>query len=73
MLHLERKTCVVEVSAHGLLGTLTLVNGELVDASAGDHSGEDAACEILGWIDPQTAILDGQKHFGTRSSGRSPS
>jgi hypothetical protein len=63
MLHLERKTCVVEVSAHGLLGSLILVNGELVDASAGDLSGEEAACEILGWIDPQTAILDGAETF----------
>jgi hypothetical protein len=63
MLHLERKTCVVEVSAHGLLGTLTLVNGELVDAAAGDLSGEDAACQILSWVDPQTAILDGAETF----------
>jgi hypothetical protein len=63
MLHLERKTCVVEASAHGLLGSLTLVNGELVDAAAGDRSGEDAALEILGWIDPQTAILDGAETF----------
>jgi hypothetical protein len=63
MLHLERKTCVVEVSAHGWLGALTLVNGELVDASTGDCSGEDAACVILNWTDPQTAILDGAEHF----------
>lgn len=63
MLHLERKTCVVEVSAHGRLGTLTLVNGELVDASAGEYAGEDAACAILGWVDPKTAILDGADTF----------
>jgi hypothetical protein len=63
MLHLERKSCVVEVSAHGWLGTLTLVNGELVDASAGDVTGEDAACQILGWHDPQTAILDAVDTF----------
>jgi len=63
MLHLERKSCVVEVSAHGLLGSLTLVNGELVDAATGDFSGEDAAFEILNWIDPQTAILDGADTF----------
>lgn len=63
MLHLERKTCVVEVSAHGWLGTLTLVNGELVDANAGDTSGEDAACMILNWTNPQTAILNGAEVF----------
>jgi hypothetical protein len=58
MLHLERKSCVVEVSAHGWLGSLTLVNGELVDASFGDLSGEEAACLILNWPNPQTSILD---------------
>jgi hypothetical protein len=58
MLHFERKSCVVEASAHGWLGTLTLVNGELVDASAGDLSGEEAACLILNWPNPQTTILD---------------
>jgi hypothetical protein len=63
MLHLERKSCVVEVSARGWLGTLTLVNGELVDASTGDYTGEDAACVILNWADPQTAILDGTDLF----------
>jgi hypothetical protein len=63
MLHLERKSCVVEVSAHGWLGTLTLVNGELVDAATGDATGEDAACRILAWHDPQTAILDAAETF----------
>jgi hypothetical protein len=63
MLHLERKSCVVEVSAHGWLGMLTLVNGELVDATAGDAIGEEAACLILGWGNPQTAILDAAETF----------
>jgi hypothetical protein len=63
MLHLERKTCVVEVAAHGRLGTFTLVNGELVDAAAGDFAGEDAACAILIWHDPKTSILDGAEIF----------
>lgn len=63
MLHLERKTCVVDVSAHGWLGTLTLVNGELVDACVGDADGEDAAHMILNWINPQTSILDGVDLF----------
>ncbi|MDQ2683502.1 MAG: DUF4388 domain-containing protein [Chloroflexota bacterium] len=63
MLHLERKTCAVEVSAHGWLGTLTLVNGELVDASIGDMVGEDAAYTILNWTNPQTSIMDGVDLF----------
>jgi hypothetical protein len=63
MLHLERKTCAVEVSAHGWLGTLILVNGELVDASLGDLDGEDAAYTILNWTNPQTSIMDGVDLF----------
>lgn len=63
MLHLERKTCVVEVSARGWLGTLTLVNGELVDASVGDCDGEAAACTILNWSNAQTTIIDGVDLF----------
>lgn len=63
MLHLERKTCAVEVSAHGWLGTLTLVNGELVDASHGEMVGEEAAYTILNWTNPQTSIMDGVDLF----------
>ena len=63
MLHLERTTCVVEVSARGWLGTLTLVNGELVDAGAGEMIGEEAACAILNWPRPQTTIIDGVELF----------
>jgi hypothetical protein len=63
MLHLERKTCVVEVSARGWLGTLTLVNGELVDAAVDDSSGEEAACLILNWSNAQTSIIDGVELF----------
>ena len=58
MLHLERKTCVVEASSHGRLGSLTLVNGELVDAFAGNYLGEEAACAVLNWVDPQVSIIE---------------
>ena len=63
MLHLERKTCVVEVSARGWLGTLTLVNGELVDAAVGEISGEEAALIILNWSNAQSSIIDGVDLF----------
>lgn len=63
MLHLERKSCVVDVSAYGWLGTLTLVNGELVDAQVGDIEGEEAAFTILNWNNPQTTIIDGVEFF----------
>lgn len=63
MLHLERKTCVVDVSAHGWLGSLTLVNGELVDAEVDNIVGEDAAFAILNWVNPQTSIMEGVELF----------
>jgi hypothetical protein len=63
MLHLERKTCVVEVSARGWLGTLTLVNGELVDAAVDDSCGEEAAVMILNWSNAQTTIIEGVELF----------
>jgi hypothetical protein len=59
MLHMERKTCVVDVSAHGWLGALTLINGELVDARVGEVNGEEAAYTILNWQSPQVMISDG--------------
>jgi hypothetical protein len=59
MLHMERKTCVVDVSAHGWLGALTLINGELVDARVGEITGEQAAYTILNWQSPQVMISDG--------------
>ena len=63
MLHLERKTCVVEASARGWLGSLTLVNGELVDAAVGEISGEEAALTILNWANAQSSIIDGVELF----------
>jgi Domain of unknown function (DUF4388) len=63
MLHLERKTCVVEVSARGWLGSLTLVNGELVDAAVGEVCGEEAACTILNWSNAKSSIIDGVDLF----------
>ncbi|MCC6792052.1 MAG: DUF4388 domain-containing protein [Thermomicrobiales bacterium] len=63
MLHLERKTCVLEVVADGEFGTLTLVNGELVDAGAGEIDGEEAVYRILSWPHPRTTILDGVNLF----------
>lgn len=63
MLHLERKTCVLEVVSEGHFGALTLVNGELVDAGADELEGEEAVYRILTWPHPQTTILDGVNLF----------
>lgn len=57
MLHMERNSCVLEVTAGGWLGTLTIVNGELIDAEVDDRSGDAVALQILRWACPVTAIL----------------
>ncbi|MCI0346839.1 MAG: DUF4388 domain-containing protein [Chloroflexi bacterium] len=49
---LERMTCSVGVHAGDRSGRLDFVQGELVDARAGDLAGTAAAYEILGWPDP---------------------
>ncbi|HRA46583.1 MAG TPA: DUF4388 domain-containing protein [Thermomicrobiales bacterium] len=59
MLHMERKTCVVDVSAQGWLGALTLINGELVDARVDSMNGEEAAYAILSMTDPSVMIAEG--------------
>jgi predicted regulator of Ras-like GTPase activity (Roadblock/LC7/MglB family) len=53
---LERMTCSVSVHAGGRSGRLDFVQGELVDARAGDLAGTEAAYEILGWPDPSIDI-----------------
>lgn len=63
MLHLERMTCLLEITADGQFGTLTLVNGELVDADANGQDGEEAVYAILGWRHPHTTILNGVTLF----------
>jgi hypothetical protein len=57
MLHMERNSCVLEVTAGGRLGTLTMVNGELIDAEVEDRCGDAVAMQILRWPFPVTAIL----------------
>jgi hypothetical protein len=59
MLSLDRKTCMLEVQCEHRLATMTLVNGELVDAEVDNLEGEDAVYAILSWDQPQMTILDG--------------
>ena len=63
MLNLERKTCIVEIVSEQRFGTITLVNGELVDADVDGIEGEPAVYEILSWDHPQTTIMDGVSLF----------
>ena len=63
LLHLERKTCVLEVIGDGATGKLTLVNGELSDADAEGLHGEEAVFRILNWHRPRTTIIEGVDLF----------
>jgi hypothetical protein len=63
MLHLERKSCILDITGDGGSGTLTLVNGELADAETDDLSGTEAAYRILGWHRPQATIIEGISLF----------
>jgi hypothetical protein len=63
MLHLDRTTCLIEVVDGPRSGTLTLVNGDLVDADCDGVSGDEAALQILAWPRPQTTIFEGVTLF----------
>lgn len=63
LLHLERKTCVLEVIGETDCGKLTLVNGELADAEADGLRGEEAVYRVLTWHRPRTTIIDGVSVF----------
>ena len=63
MLHLERKSCILDVTGDGGSGTLTLINGELADAETDGLSGTDAAYRILSWHRPQATIIEGISLF----------
>ena len=56
LIALERMTCSVSVRAEEGSGRLDFVQGDLVDARAGDLAGTEAAYEILGWTDPSIDI-----------------
>jgi hypothetical protein len=63
MLHLERKSCILDVTGDGGTGTLTLVNGELADAETDELSGTEAVYRILSWHRPQATIIEGVNLF----------
>lgn len=56
LLTMERSTCTVAVSSEGRRGSLSLVDGRLVDARQGDLRGDDAVMEIATWIRPRMAV-----------------
>ncbi|HEX6245024.1 MAG TPA: response regulator, partial [Polyangiales bacterium] len=59
LIELEQKTCTLEVRRGPLLGMLYLRRGELLDASAGELSGEEAALSIVGWLNATVTVHGG--------------
>ena len=51
LLAAEQKSCTLRIVANQRTGTMTFVNGDLVDASLRDQRGEAAAMEICRWRD----------------------
>jgi CheY-like chemotaxis protein/predicted regulator of Ras-like GTPase activity (Roadblock/LC7/MglB family) len=56
LLQMERKSCSLRVACGPASGLLHLDRGELVDASAGELSADEAALEIVCWEDGQIEI-----------------
>lgn len=56
LIGIEKMSCSVSVRADGRSGRLDFVDGELVDARAGEAAGTEAAYEILGWPDSSIDI-----------------
>ena len=52
----EQKTITLRITSKGRVGYLHLDEGELIDAEAEDHRGEEAAIEILCWDDAEIEI-----------------
>jgi len=59
LLSVERKTCTVKVKSDAATGLVFLRDGELVDATAGDKQGLEAAYEILSWDKAEIALTSG--------------
>lgn len=58
MLQFESKTCLLEVTSGTLRGTLVFVNGNLIDATFGQISGNKAVELMLGWHEPTVWIYE---------------
>lgn len=58
LLEMERKTCSLAVSSHGLQGLLYLREGHLVGAKTGKLDGQAAALEIVTWENADIEISE---------------
>jgi DNA-binding response OmpR family regulator len=56
LVELEQKTCTLEVRRGNELGKLYVRKGELVEARRGERSGEEAAYEVIAWLNVDLTI-----------------
>jgi DNA-binding response OmpR family regulator len=57
VIHLENKSCRVDLSDNGQAGTLIFQNGDLIRAEAGELRGEIALFELLGFRNPTITLF----------------
>ncbi len=62
LVEMERKTCTLTIGSHGKKGFLYFLEGVLIDADNGIDKHEQAALDIVCWIDPAIEIDSFCKH-----------
>ena len=56
LLELDKKTCTLTIKVKNNHGKMYFKQGELVDATTGDLTGQEAAFEIIGWDNTEIEI-----------------
>ena len=56
LIHMEQKTCTLQVHSNGKFGHLYLKNGELINAETNGTSGLEAAKRIISWDNAETEM-----------------
>ena len=56
IVEMEKKTCTLKVESEGREGHLYIQDGDLLDAEAGEISGDEAAFEMMTWEETRTEI-----------------
>jgi len=56
IVEMEKKTCTLRVESEGREGHLYIKDGDLLDAEAGEVTGDEAAFEMMTWEETRTEI-----------------
>jgi CheY-like chemotaxis protein len=56
LLELDKKTCTLHVKSNKATGDMFFHQGELLSATTGNLTGQDAAFELINWEDPEIEI-----------------